>query len=210
MGSAHGVESQSGFRGREDTVIESSDTTWFAPINTNWVAPDLDTNFRVRFEIKLSSLTLGRDFPTGAFTLWYSHNGGSVTQVKHDSSVIKTVPSNVSGYNDGDDTTQLIGSDPPFGHYKIDNNQVNTNTPTGQFTWLWADGTTQYVETEWVLQLISADLNRGDTVELRIRRFGGGVLPGGYTYFPIISVQNPQIEIRGKEVIVNGKEIAIK
>jgi hypothetical protein len=208
MGSAQGIQSQSGFRGREDTVAESSDTTWFAPINTNWVA-SLDTNFRVRFEITLSAIT--QDFPSGRFTLWYSHNGGSVTLVKHDSSVIKSVPSNVSGYNDDDDTTQLIGS----GFFLIDNNQVTegaglAGSVTGQFTWLKTDGTPQYVETEWVLQLISADLNRGDTIELRIRKFGGGVFGGGYTYFPIISVQDPQIEIRGKEVIINGKEIATK
>ncbi len=191
MGATHGVQSQSGFRGREDTVAESSDTTWFAPINTSWVAFALDTNFRVRFEIKLHSLTLGRDFPSGFFTLWYSHNGGSFTQVKHDSSVIKSVSSSVSGYNDDDDTTQLIGSNPPF---KTANNQVNAgDSLTSSFTWLWVDGTIQYVETEWVLQLISADLNGGDTVELRIRKFGGAAFAGGYTYFPIITAGERRI-----------------
>ncbi|KKN92415.1 hypothetical protein LCGC14_0209060 [marine sediment metagenome] len=205
-GGGPGIQGQIGFRGREDTVVEGSDTTWFAPTNTNWTAPALDTNFRVRFEIEVQSLT--NNWDTGQFTLWYSHNSGSFTQVTTTtSSVIKSVSSSVAGYDDDDDTTQLIGS----GFFKIDNNQVNEGDNfTSSFTWLIADGTPQYTETEWVLQFISADLKSGDTVELRIRRFGGAVFGGGYAQFPVISIQDPQVEIRGKEVIINGKEIAIK
>ncbi len=210
MGSAQGIQRQSGFRGREDTVDEDDDTTWFAPTNTNWIASALDTNFRVRFEIALTALNVNWD--SGQFRLYYSHNGGSFTQVKYNSSVIKNVSSNVAGYNKGDDTTPLIPSGTPF---KVDNNQVNEGDEfgdefTGVLTWLLADSTPQYVETEWVLQLIGADLNSGDTIVLRLRKSSGAAFVGGYTYSPVIVVQNPQVEIKGKEFKIDGKELAIK
>jgi hypothetical protein len=204
MGGTQGVQKQSGFRGREDTVDESDDTTWFAPLNTSWVAPALDTNFRVRFEITLVSLS--SDFDSGQYELFYSHNSGSFTRTTSVSSVIKSVLSGVPGYDHGDDATQLIGS----GTFKVDNDQICAKSfHTVGFRWLTADGAPQYVETEWVLQLVSADLSNGDTVELRVRR-AAGVFGGGYDYFPIITMQDPQIEIKGGEFKIDGKELVIK
>lgn len=195
---------QVGFRGRDDTVSESTNDSWFAALNTNWIASELDTNFRARFII---GRTVNANDNTKAWTLFHSHNGGSFIKTTTTSSVIKTVASNVPGFDDDDDCTQLIGSDT----FITPNLGVNeADESTGSFTWTGNAGSTTETETEWTLQIVSSDLEIGDIIELRIRNSDESVLNGGYTFFPIISIQRPRISVRGGILGIRGGTVQSK
>ncbi len=195
---------QAGFRGRPDLDAENVEVSgWFAAVNTNWVASALDTSFRVRFLLVYQTTPSPVD---REYTLYYSHNEGSFTQVTTTSSVIQAVASVVSGYDDDDDASQLIGA----GDFITPNSLINSNSNITGVVTIPGDSTDHEVETEWVLQLVSSDLNRGDTIELRIRNNVGVPINGGYTYAPIISTQRPRLSIQGKELRIRGKELAIR
>lgn len=204
------TETLTGFRGRLDLDAENDETNgWLAPLNEDWVTTEFDTNFRIRFLLVASSLVDVSG--SGQFQLWYSYNSGGFLEVAGDSSVIKATETNVSGYDDDDDTTEMISS----GTYKPPpNRQVQEGSSvverTGSFNWGEGGGDPQNLEIEWVLQLVGADLSKGDTIELRLFKAGTDNFNGGYLHFPFIHINGPRVEIKGKEMMVSGKEIAIK
>jgi hypothetical protein len=140
--------------------------------------------------------------------LYYSHNEGSFTQVITTSSVIKSVSSTHTGYNDGDDATELLTTHTT---YLANNNSINEgDADTDTFVWLGNGPPSQGVETEWVVRLVPSDLSPGDTIELRLRDEAGIVFNGGYTKSPIISVQRARVSVRGAELSTQGEEVSVK
>jgi len=204
--------SQVGYRARLDTVAEADDSAWLAPLNTSWTTTlsDLDRNFRIRTIIHAAFG--GTSDQNATFALSYSHNGGSFTRVTPTSSVIKSVTSDVSGYDDDDDATQLISTIDSGCYIHPNGCIVTNNNVTGIFNWYYCGGFDSEVEMEWAVRLVGSDLKVGDTIELQSRLVGGGggiIFPGGYTYSIIIYIQSPTVNIKGKEAAVDGKELLI-
>jgi Concanavalin A-like lectin/glucanases superfamily len=146
---------QIAFRGRNDDGTETT-ATWKANQNNGWIQP-VDTNFRVRFLVQNDTAQiLNLDVQ-----LQYSLNGAAFTNVTATSNVIRSSASaNVT--DAANLTAQLTGGTGTFiGATAFDEvngicggNSLDV-TATGNF------------ETEFCVQLRSADVINGDSIQLR-------------------------------------------
>lgn len=167
--------SQTGFRGRNDDGSETT-ATWIAATNTNWTQ-DTDVNFRVRFLISCDAASI-----TSAYQLQYNRNGAGWNNVNGSSSVVRS--SGSANLTDGADTTQQIGS----GTFTADNNGVDdVDGATGSSTFTAGDE----IETEHCIQIRSADVSDGDTIQLRLVFATGSAAFQQYFQTPSITVNVP-------------------
>ena len=152
---------QAAFRGRYDLVGEAAPPTgddWKDSINTNWIQT-MDENFRIRFLIQETNNLARANF--GA-QLQYNLNGGGWNNVNAASSIARSSASSVVA--DGADTTaNLLGS----GTYITNNDGFDDVDGLSGGANLDFTGNDE-VEVEYSLQLRSADLSEGDTVQFRI------------------------------------------
>ena len=196
--------SQASFRGRNDDVSESS-TEFIAGLNRDWTQKT-DVNFRVRFVIEQST-ALTTDLTT-RFGLRRSVNGGRYFVVKPDDTQVIIVSSNAVGFNQGDDCTEILGG---TGAFISDNNAV-VESDTGRLSGIsgWTGSTTEFIETEWCLQLVSGTLDDGDTIELRLERANQDLFDEGYANTPKIVVSKKTIlDLRGAELKLAGNELRL-
>jgi len=143
------------FRLRNDNGTETT-ATWKQAQNTN-ATINVDENFRVRFRM---DETNSRSWSNQSWTLQYQKNGTGGYAAVTDSTPVKIVASSNFG-NDEDCTTQLTGG---TGTFVTDNNgmkdQYNACVNSGSAGYLF--------ETEWSLQLDSAQMANGDYVDIRV------------------------------------------
>lgn len=147
---------QASFRSRNDNGSETT-ATWKQPLNTNWTQA-MDVNFRIRFLIQETNNWLRNDFSA---QLQYNLNGGGWNNVNAASSVARSAAS--ASLTDGDDTTQQLGG----GTFISNNDGVDEVDGASGGANLDFAGSDE-AEVEYCLQLRSADLSEGDTVQFRI------------------------------------------
>lgn len=157
---------QQQFIGYNDNGNESGSTA-IAAVNTNW-SQNVDANFRIRFTVKANAGT-GGSSPIAA-TLWYSLNGGAWTQVTSSSSVVRLFTS--ANVADATATTQRISS----GGFA--SGTVQTTSSASGSSSITSAGN-PVTEDEWCVQIRGADVNNGDTVQLKQR---SGLLSDYSTY----------------------------
>lgn len=170
---------QDSFRGRDDDGSESV-ATWKAAANTNWTQ-EVDENFRVRFLIQE---TAGGSENNVQPQLQYNLNAAGWTSVTGASSVVKASLSD--NFADDDNTTQQIGA----GTFITPNSGMDEdNGLAGENMDIDFAGNDE-VEVEYCCQIVGADVNDADTVELRVVRNNLTVLEI-YTNTPSITVSKP-------------------
>jgi len=157
---------QTSFRGRNDDGSESL-ATWIAAADTDWRQRP-GRNFRVRMLIE------GLENFTNGVQLYRSLNGAPFTPVTNSSSVIKSVLS--TNYTHADDCTQQLGG----GSFSADNNGMVTNVDDGTSDATFFVSSTDESEAEWCLQIVEADVNDSDHIELRTQ-VESNPFSGGYT-----------------------------
>jgi hypothetical protein len=150
---AAGQYDQDSFRTRNDNGDETT-STWTAAADTDWNQM-VDKNFRVRF---LVQETAGVADSGKTFQLEYNRNGGGWNDVTGSSSVVKAAAT--ANVTDAVDTTQQLGS----GTYVSTNGGFDeSNGQVGSMDFAGSDE----VELELSLQIVSADVSNGDTIQLR-------------------------------------------
>jgi hypothetical protein len=176
------------YRGRNDDGNETT-ATWKAAENTAWVQA-FDTNFRVRFlHQNDTAQILNLDI-----LLQYSLNGGAYTAVSATSSVVRSSASpNLA--DAANLTTQLTGGTGTYvgatGYDEVNGICGGTSmdvTATGHF------------ETEFCVQLRSAEVARGDTVTLRTFNNDAGAAWGTYTV--VATLTAPPVTIGAQDFIL--------
>jgi hypothetical protein len=175
---------QDSFRGRNDDGTDETDGTWKAAVNTNWNQIH-DENFRVRFLIEELNDLADADVE---FQLQYNLNSGGWNDVNASSSVMRSSAS--TKLTDGENTTEQMSGPGTF---------ITTNAGVDEVNGLAGgsalDFTTtpnQEVELEYCLQLRSADVTGGDTIQLRLVEEADKAL-SSYTNTPSFTVGNPNI-----------------
>lgn len=149
---------QTDFRGRNDDGSETT-ATWKAAQNTNW-SQNVDENFRVRFQLRVKEGSVESGI-LSATRLQYRRNGGSWTDVSATSLVVRASAS--PNVVDGAATTdQLTGGFGSFLGGAFDEDSGLASGPSAA----WDTG---HGELEYCVQIRSADVANGDTVELRLQ-----------------------------------------
>jgi len=162
---------QISFRGRGDSVALNS-TTFDYSLNTGW-SQNVDEPFRVRFEVQETNNKNANI--TGQ--LYYRRNGGSWTLVSATSSVVKAVAS--SQFSNGASTTNILPSG--LGTFAGGYGIWTGVSPSSVLL------SNTHLEHEYSIQIVGADVNNGDTIELEI---DAGSL-NAYTYVPSITAVVP-------------------
>jgi hypothetical protein len=205
--------SQTAFRGRNDDGTETT-ATWKADTDVIWEQPT-DEIFRIRFLLQREGQGTGAN---GYLSLWASHNEEAFQLcARNDDWGPETVvqPLLSANFENYDDTTQQIGSDP---QYQPLNSSMSDGEDFGlaygnNFTWP-ASGDTYEVEAEFALQIIGASVYPGDTLEFRVR-FLDQVLVNGYPSIPILVVPpvsgvDNALKIKGNPLRLKGSSLIIK
>jgi hypothetical protein len=175
---------QSGFRGRNDDVTLTTNT-WTHALNTNWTQ-NVDTNFRVRFSVLCEGMAASIT-PQLQYDL---NNSGTWNNVTGTSSVVRASLSTL--FNDDAGTTQLISG----GTFIAGRADENDGTTAGiTFTTV-----PQVTEVEFCVQIRSADVADGNTVQLRVVNTATAL--NTYSFSPSITVNIPaasldQVAYRG-------------
>ncbi len=214
-GNESAILTQTNFRFRKDTVLEAAvHEGWNGAINENWIASldDIRTSWRIRYGVTAENIP-SPDTADGTqdnLTCFFSRNGESFTPITTVSNPIIVARSlRFPDYKKGDPTTQQIST----GDYypEVDNNQVTENaTPAGNLTWDFSVDP-QDVECEWTFKVKKGvSLERGDIFEFRLRRLTGAVFNGGYNETPLMVYHGPRVLVKGRELRVQGKELAVK
>jgi hypothetical protein len=164
----------SAWRGKNDTGTGANTTDWIAAQNTPW-SQAVDVNFRVRFR--------GGDTggATGTWTtpqLQYQLNGGGFINVTGSSSVVRATASpNVA--DNATTSTQLTGGS---GGTFVAGSFDEVDGVVGSIS-LGASGNS---EVEFCVQIRSADVGNGDTIELLV--LNGGAAPTETNGHPSLTV----------------------
>jgi len=148
---------QDSFRGREDDGSETA-ATWIAAANTDWTQ-NVDANFRIRFLIQETN---GGPNNNSQLQLQYNKNSGGWNDVNGTSSNAQSSLS--THFADDDNTTQQLGS----GTFITPNSGMDEdNGLAGELNDIDFAGNDE-VEVEYCLQLLSADVADGDTIQFRV------------------------------------------
>lgn len=173
MAAVPGTYRQWYFRGYQDGAENSS--TAIAAENANF-SQALNTIFQIRF--KLQESTNGLD--AIGWQLQYNVNGAGWNDVNASSLKVRSAPS--AFLTDLADCTERLTSN---GAYTADNDGVeDVDGLTGSKAGGWSLANWEVL---YSIQLRSADLVVGDTLQLRVVKQGGGVL-NTYTNTPTITV----------------------
>lgn len=164
---------QTDFRLRNDDGSEST-ATWKAAANIN-ISIDVSSG-DVSLRIRLCAQEVGTTAATFASNLFASYNGGAYAQVGSATSQVKAVDS--TNLTDNAATTQQVTAF-TFVAGRVDDVD-GTMTATASIA--QNSGT----EFEFMVQLVKADLNNGDTLDFRLYR--SGVAIATYTNTPRITI----------------------
>jgi len=174
---------QKAFRGRNDDGSETT-ATWKANQNVNW-SQAKDANVRVRFEVQETAGCAKNNFST--IQLQYNRNGAGWNNVTGSSSVVRSSASpNVA---DGAATTDQLtaGTGAFVGGGGFDEvNGVAGSTAMD----VAASG---HFEVEYCVQVRSADVASGDTIQLRVT--DGGTAFAAYDATPSVTVSSGNVTV---------------
>jgi hypothetical protein len=206
MGVASTTLYQNGFRARNDDGSETT-ATWKKALNTNW-EQSIHESFRVRFLIVRAARI--SDNTNMRFDLWYTLNGGALDFVGNTGMGpgAGTQPVNASlttSYQQGDDTTQQIGS----GTFVTDNNHMAEEEARGNaFTFPAAGGETE-MEAEYCISFNADYIKEGDVITLQCLN-SNTLFSGGYAEIPSITAVSRGFQIRGSSISIAGGTIEIR
>ena len=199
---------QNGFRGRNDDGNETT-ATWKATQNTNWTQK-VDTNFRVRFQMQEGAAC------AGANKVWrLQYNLAAAGWVDCSASSIVVRASASANFTDGAATTdQLTGGTGTFQGGSgttggMDEGDCNAGGSTMDVA---ASG---HSEAEYCVQIRSADVTDGQTLQLRVTDAGTAI--AAYTQTPTITVNEPSAALSGTitasvneaDIVTGGKTLII-
>jgi len=166
---------QDSFRGKDDGTEATEN--WVADVNTNWNQL-MDTNFRIRFLIEELDDVEDLDVQ---FQLQYNRNSGGWNDVNGSSSYARSSAGSVT---DGETTTEQL--DGPGTFIGSNNGVDEVDGLAGGAGMDFTTTANQEVELEYTLQLRSADLAKGDTVQFRVVKEPDITL-GSYTNTPTVT-----------------------
>lgn len=169
---------QNAFRGRNDDGNETT-ATWKAAQNTNWTQA-VDVNFRVRFQMQEGAACAGNNI---VWRLQYNLNSAGWVDGSATSSVVRASASpNLA--DAANLTDQLTGGTGTFqGATGFDEVDCNAG---GASMDVVASG---HAEAEFCVQIRSADVTDGQTVQLRVTDAGTAI--ASYTQTPTITISDP-------------------
>jgi hypothetical protein len=169
---------QAGFRGRDDNGNETT-AAWLAAQNINWNQL-VDKNFRVRFMAQEGAACAGANI---VWRLQYNLNGAGWVDGSATSVVIRASAS--PNLTDAANVTQQLtgGTGAFIGATGFDEGDCNSG---GGSMDVAASGN---AETEFSVQLRSADVRGGDTIQLRISNAGTAI--ASYAQTPTITAYVP-------------------
>lgn len=189
---------QDAFAGRCDNGSESAATWKFASgacgdnasnaTNRDWTQV-VDENFRVRFVVQETAGNAGANFKED---LQYNLKSAGWNDVNDSTSLVVRMALS-SEFAHGDDTTQQVGA----GTFLTNNDGMNETTPPGSNQvpdFVGSDET----EFEFCVQIRSADVVNGDTIELRVT--DNGTAFATYLNTPTITVS--EVGIGPPEIIL--------
>jgi len=205
--------SQDGYLFREDDGIEGASqenggATRIAPINAD-VSFVADRKFRLRFLVTVIGLR------NNGFELRYAINGvgfSNFDKVTPTSRFVKLA--DTTFYTDLDESTDYVG--------RIGTGVWIASGGIGQL--VEADGgasigattvlnfDSDEVETEWMLELVPADLNAGDVITLQLFRSLGtnAVFSRGYPFVPRITIKGGILDIKGGILDIKGGTLDLR
>lgn len=173
---------QNAFRGREDDGNETT-ANWKDVQNANWTQA-VDTNFRVRFQIQEGAACAGNN---KVWRLQYNLASAGWVDCSATSSVVRASAS--GNFTDGAATTdQLTGGTGTFQGGSgttggMDEGDCNAG---GSSMDVAASG---HAEAEFCIQIRSADVSDGQTLQLRVSDAGNAL--AAYTQTPTITISDP-------------------
>src|SRR3990167_10258780 len=179
MGACTAAWNQVAFRGREDDGNETT-ANWIALQNTNWTQA-VDVNFRVRFEVQETAACAGNN---KAWQLQYNLAAAGWVTVDGASSVVRSSasPNLADAANLTDQLTAGTGAFQGATGFDEVNGAAGGNSMD-----VAASG---HAECEFCVQIRSADVADGQTLQLRITDAGNAL--AAYTDTPTITVSEPQ------------------
>lgn len=152
--------SQTQYRGRNDDGSETT-ATWKANANTDWTQP-VDESFRVRFVVQE---TAGGAENNVTFQLQYNLNGAGWLDVTTASAVVRGVDTQLA---DTSPTTDQIGGSGSFlAGEQCEDGLADISRPS------FAGN--DHSEVEFGVQLLGADVDDADSIQLRVVRSGGSL-----------------------------------
>lgn len=175
---------QSSFRLRNDDGSETT-ATWIAGVDQN-AQIDMDANFRVRF--RSTRIDGGDPFATSALLYCRHDDGGGFTawqRVDGSSDIVRASAS--PSFADNTNTTEQLPGASTFRAGKMDevDGAAQLDLDAGEET-----------EHEYCIQILSADVGHGDTIELRLRQSG----PEDFDTY----VETPSITALDPDVLSDG------
>jgi len=183
---------QVSFRGRNDDGVEgaapppvtTSGATWIAGLNENWDQRP-STPFRVRILVEQDPLGFGGfNTPIG---LRSSYNGEPFIDVTSGTQFIRSI--NSSFYADQDESTDFVGRLGTGVWADITDNGGAVGQSGSSKSVNFGQGLDE-IEIEFCLEIVSAEVVNGDTIELQGRQSTAG-FGDGYTESPLITVFKP-------------------
>lgn len=141
---------------------------------------DVDTSVPYLFRAGVHE-TAGNKYTNLNCQFEYNHEGGGWNTVTTTSSVVQVLTS--ANLIDQDDTTQRITS---FDYINVNYGVDNSDGIAGTI----ADPRNDGFECLWPFQIIGADVDDGDSIELRVKINAGALIPGNQTN-PTITVNKP-------------------
>jgi len=202
---------QAAYRGRYDNGPEGASgdpggggAGWIAPINTPW-EQEPDVNFRVRGLLERFG-ALPFSYAVG---LRYSHNGAPFVDLTA-TGVGKPINSvDTTHYVSQSDSTEFDGR-LGTGLWADDINGCNVGADEFSGGTIDFPNFTFEIETEWCLQINSAEVEPGDTFELQWTA-SGTTFQDGYTETPVIGIAREALSfdgVEGRVVVDNYRGVA--
>jgi hypothetical protein len=167
---------QEHYRLRSDAGTVDAAPTWFSAEDSA-TATVIDVNADVRARFTVANTGTGN--ATLPFTLFYSHEGGTYTQVTTTSNVIQSADVGASADATVIDVQRLSDGTGTIAQGEYDENgSIGVNLNTDDFT-----------EFEFGLQMVPGDLLDGETIDLRV--YYDGAAMDVYDITPRIEVDIP-------------------
>lgn len=195
---------QNGFRGRNDDGNETT-ATWKATQGTDWTQK-VDTNFRVRFQMQEGAACAGANI---VWRLQYNLAAAGWVDCSASSIVVRASAS-ANLADAGNLTDQLTGGTGTFmgltGFDEVDCNAGGASMDVA------ASG---HAEAEFCVQIRSAAVTDGQTLQLRVTNAGTAI--AAYSSTPTITVSEPSAALTGTitagvneaDIVTGGKTLII-
>jgi hypothetical protein len=160
---------QTHFRFRSDTGTVDGTPTWIAgeDCNVNIDVSGGNTKFRLRFAVQETN---GVTSSSSTYGVYYSKMGGAAAAVTTSTASLRAADVSSDASSTNVTVSRLSGTGSFQGGEYDEDGTTDSITNTAN----------QWVEIEWGLEIVAADVSDGDTIDISLRRGAGGALNGGY------------------------------